>query len=70
MNRICLYLFMVKTETVSHIRIPLKLAEETQASVEAHLGVRVSTSAAVEWALKNHFSTLNSIDSPAKDQSQ
>ena len=62
-------LFMSKTkttETIAHIRLPLKVALETQALVEAHLGVYVSKSTAVEWALQNHFLSLNMVDSLSK----
>ena len=56
-------LFMEKTKT-AHIRLPLKVAVETQASVEAQLGVYVSKSTAVEWALQNHFLSLNVFELP------
>ena len=47
---------------LAHIRLPMKVAVDTQAFVEAHLGVYVSKSTAVEWALRNHFLSLNSLD--------
>ena len=56
----------ITDKTVSHIRLPLRVAEETRAAVSEHLGVRVSTSIAVEWALKTHFLNLNQFDSPAE----
>ena len=56
------------TEKLSHVRLPSEVAEETRANVEVELGVRVSVSTAVEWALKHHYLRLNMFASSTQDE--